>query len=424
MKKVIVPFLMLLLVLFAFMMCSPTDGTDNPTDDGGDGGGAGDGGDSGDTGDGGDSGDGGGSAAVYTLTVRSGGEFGNVSISPKSSAGLPDGTYFYDTDVTLTARGIEKFSEFLNWSGDVNSSEREIIICIDANKAVTVTFGSLMEKREMIPVTGGTYTQQSNSGQSFSHTISGFSIGKYEVTYELWHAVYEWATSGDHGYHFQNAGLEGWLYGGYPFGRDPTDNKYHPVTLINWRDCIVWCNAYSEMMGLKPVYIHASAVLRDSRDDNGTNCNNATCDWSANGYRLPTEGEWQFAASNRGATNWIYASGATNGYFDDAACDEVAWYRGNSDLKTHPVGEKKANGLGLHDMSGNVWEVCWDEFAVYPSSPKTDYSVSVHNWHVISRGGSSNSEAKCLSVGFREGEHVTYIDHASVYTGFRLVRRP
>ncbi len=277
--------------------------------------------------------------------------------------------------------------------------------------------------RDMVHVDGGTFTQKRNKGDSFRHTISSFEIGKYEVTYELWYAVYKWAIK--HGYHFANAGMEGSVTGGgdWPnynnIGKRPTSSKYEPVTMVNWRDCIVWCNAYSEILGYTPVYNSNGYVLKDSRDSNGDNCDNVIVNWSGNGYRLPTEGEWQYAATDRGNTPWNYASGASDDWENSSACDRVAWYGENSGGKTHPVGGKSSNGLGVYDMSGNVWEWCWDRKGKHPSNSRTDYRGSSAGSRRVGRGGGWYYNPDFLRVGCR-GNYRPYDEGGNL--GFRLVR--
>lgn len=107
---------------------------------------------------------------------------------------------------------------------------------------------TLTQQRQMVPVQGGTFNQVdlfNNTG--FNHTLSNFSIGKYEVTYELWYTVRQWALQ--NGYTIPSTGREG-TWGSD--GQVPTNLE--PVTRITWRECIIWCNAYSEWDGKQPVY--------------------------------------------------------------------------------------------------------------------------------------------------------------------------
>jgi formylglycine-generating enzyme required for sulfatase activity len=114
-------------------------------------------------------------------------------------------------------------------------------------------------------------------------------------------------------------------------------------------------------------------VINDST--NATACDNANCVWTNNGYRLPTEGENQYAAKYIDGTNWTnyqYASGATDFFTNATATGLVAWYNANCS-STQAVGGKIANALGIYDMSGNVWEWCWDWWGAYPTTASTDY---------------------------------------------------
>ncbi len=206
----------------------------------------------------------------------------------------------------------------------------------------------------LVSVPGGTFTQTDGTNM-FSNTISTFSIGKYQVTYELWYTVYQWAIA--NGYTFQNSGTEGSVG---TAGAAPTTLN-QPVTTINWRDAIVWCNAYSMKTGLTPLYYQDSGfttLIKDSTNGAyGSSINttagsfdNPYVDWNANGYRLPTEGEYQYTASYIDGTNWTpynYASGATDAYTDTTATALVAWYSGNCS-NTQAIGTLAANKLDIY----------------------------------------------------------------------------
>jgi sulfatase modifying factor 1 len=208
-------------------------------------------------------------------------------------------------------------------------------------------------------------------------TVSGFLMDKYLVTQELFQKV---------------------------MTNNPSRWKgdKNPVEQVRWSDTVKFCNKRSEMEGLKPCY----------------DLQKWTCDFSANGYRLPTEAEWEYACR----------AGATGDYFFGAATaiKDYAWFDKNSGGRTKPVGGKKPNAWGLYDMAGNVWQWCNDFYKVdyYKESPKADPRGPASGQTKVVRGGAFKAPADNLRAGFRYNESPGYADVCFGYDiyGFRCVR--
>ena len=196
--------------------------------------------------------------------------------------------------------------------------------------------------RTMVLVQGGTFQMGTNNGDSDEkpvHTvyIDDFYIGKYEVTQKQWEEVMGDNPSRFKGEYLMKKGFLG--FGAKTEYIVNEDYPVYPVERVRWNEVVEFCNKLSKKEGLSPCYTGSRKKIK--------------CNFSANGYRLPTEAEWEYAAKGGNKSKGYKYSGSNN-------VDEVAWYYDNSGSKTHPVGERQPNELGIYDMSGNVCEWCWD----------------------------------------------------------------
>lgn len=247
---------------------------------------------------------------------------------------------------------------------------------------------------EMVMVDAGSFEMGSTDGLPDElpvHTVNitrPFYIGIYEVTFE----EYDTFCEDTIGYNKPDDRGEG--------------RGKRPVVGVDWHDAVAYCNWLGEKEELTPCYSGKGKMTK--------------CDFSASGYRLPTEAEWEYAA--RGGQK---SQGYT--YAGSDSPDKVAWYDDNSDGQIHPVGQKQPNELELYDMSGNIFEWCWDWYdeGYYASSPSSDPQgpppPRVKNpWELnrVRRSGSWRESSDSVRTTTRSFDSPSYPGD----NGFRLVR--
>ncbi|MDD3052212.1 MAG: SUMF1/EgtB/PvdO family nonheme iron enzyme [Candidatus Cloacimonetes bacterium] len=288
---------------------------------------------------------------------------------------------------------INMFMELLDFS----EKEKEHLLSLidtelhsdDYLDEIEKLFIIIKTPENMVFVKGGTFEMGSHESDNEKpiHSVTvgentdsrvqgGYYIGKYPVTQKEWKEI-----MGNNPSNFRGDNL--------------------PVETVSWYDVVEFCNVRSRKEGLNPCYSGSG--------------DNITCNWDANGYRLPTEAEWEFAA--RGGVE-TQNSVSLHQYAGSNNIDEVAWYSSNSGSKTHEVGTKKPNELGIYDMSGNVWEWCWDWYGNYSSGSQTNPRGASSSSRRVLRGGGWRYGAENCRVAGRDGGDPSYGD----YDGFRLLR--
>jgi formylglycine-generating enzyme required for sulfatase activity len=344
--------------------------------------------------------------AAQTVTITNTGT-GPATVSGIALSGANAASFtLNNTSITTIAAngGTESFTVQPNAGLAVGTYTAVITATYDDGKTATdnITFAVFQQTSivEVVLISAGEFTMgSSDSNDSVSNTSAspphqvtltkGFYMGKYEVTQAQYLTVM--------------GSLPNSLTTGPNYGRG---NNY-PVYYVTWYDAVEFCNKLSEKEGLQLVYTISG---RTPATGYPITFATVTVNWSNNGYRLPTEAEWEYAC--RAGTTSAYNTG-------DTISDDTGWYNNNSNSMTHEVGLKPHNAWGLYDMHGNVWEWCWDWYGNYPSNPQTDPVGPTSGTYREGRGGAWNHGQQILRSAYRTYTQPNIADNN---LGFRLVR--
>ena len=264
-----------------------------------------------------------------------------------------------------------------------NGAGNAPVVNVEVPKTVATKSGI-----DMVMILAGSFEMGSKSGRADEkpvHTVwvDAFLMDKHEMTQAVWELIGKGEALPNPS-HFKGADL--------------------PVEQVTWPQAARFCNARSRFEGLKPCY----------------NEDTAECDFEVDGYRLPTEAEWEYACRAGSATDYSFGS-------DGRKLGDVAWFVDNAAKKTHPVGQKKANPWGLFDMHGNVAEWCNDVFdkEFYQTSADKNPRGPADGKENVLRGGSWKSSADAARSAYRLGEIPGFSDAclARDAIGFRCVRK-
>jgi formylglycine-generating enzyme len=297
-------------------------------------------------------------ATNYTLQIATDTAFKNIVVNKSG--------------ITATGLSVSDLSYLTTYYWHVCASNA------GGNSAYSKTWSFSTKAVDMISIPGNTFIM--GGVPSHSVTLSSYRISSTEITQRQWFAI---------------------------MGTNPSSHigDNYPLEQISWYQAVAFCNKLSIQQGKPPCY--------------SINGNTAPADWSngtiqmnrTGGYRLPTEAEWEYAARGGQSTHY-------SGTNDDAMLPDYAWYFDNA-TNTMPVGKRLPNAYGLYDMTGNVWEWCWDWYAAFTSDAQTDPTGPATGSYKSLRGGAwSNSKTYCIDTYRLTRGPITGYD----YFGLRVVQ--
>ena len=342
-------------------------------------------------------------ATTYAITVMDG--------TAKNSAGTVVTSAVAGDTITIVANSYANGKIFDKWMTSAKGVRFE-------NEEAGTTIFTMPTSAVSVTATYNVFVSAKNFGGATAITGSEVFIENRSLSISAIYASDHEVTQKEYETYCKYGGSAPWAKIGLG------DN--FPAYNVSWYDAVVYCNLKSLADSLTPCYKLDSSIdtknWADIVSEDGEYCgpssnnetwNGITCDWTSNGWRLPTEAEWEFLA--RGG-NLSTSDGQTT-YSGSDIAEIVGWCTGS---KSHEVKGKTANGLNLYDMSGNVWEWCWDFYnTIEFNTAKTGPSVALYDSDRTRRGG-----------GFSSGDYfctVAYRDYIPPYnrngsTGFRVVR--
>jgi len=364
-------------------------------------------------------------ADLATLTVSSG------TLTPAFAADTASYTVMVpsaESTLTVTATAADPWATVeiapaqpMTLSLGPNPATVTVTAESGAQKVYTVVITRLSPSDYLSPSIGamkyvpaGTF-QRDDTPTNLS-TVSAFRMSQHEITRTQWTAVTGWADPSN-------------TY----FSSGTTD----PVQQVSWYDAIAFCNKLSLLEGLTPVYTVSGVTFSTLTYEqipvaDDTTWNAVTANWAADGYRLPTEMEWMWAAMGAdtaapGVTNTTgYAKAFAGSTGSNLIGDYTVFGYGSAvegctvTLSTSPVGSKLSNELGLYDMSGNVAELEWDWAGTYPTGNAEDYRGLASGTTRMLRGGQWNNNASLCTVAYRGNGWTPSMKY--YIGGFRIVR--
>ncbi|MBC7775340.1 MAG: SUMF1/EgtB/PvdO family nonheme iron enzyme [Phycisphaerae bacterium] len=284
----------------------------------------------------------------------------------------------------LVARALMEPAFFANETGRAKQADN---LAADINQLLGVADLTTFEKLSNLPTLRPTFdTLHAQYYGKFAHIPGGAdTIGNKDNSLIIAVSPFRFAITE----------TTWWQYNlfctatGYPQPKRPGwgSEGDNPIGNVSWYDAVVYCNWRSQHENLQPVYF-IDSVGRTQSDGW-----EVSFDRNANGYRLPTEAEWEYAA--RASTDFEFAG--------DSLLKNVGWFHRNSSSRTHPVGDLKPNGFGLYDMCGNVWEWCHNWYETYPKVPVKDYFGPIEGNTRVLRGGAWLNFVELCSVSRRIG---------------------